>query len=189
MEYRSMPVPYLTIGLDLGDTTSHLFALLYSGEIRADKRIPTTMEALREHFEEFPAARIVIEAGGQAQWISEFLNELGHEVLVANPSALGNKKQRRKNDRLDAETLARKGRSDPQGAPPDPAPKQRPPARSQRHPCQGLSGQIAHSCDLYGAQPDQNPWQTASPLLQSRLRQESGTSDSREPAAGVESTA
>jgi len=113
MEYRSMSVPYVTIGLDLGDKKSHLFALRHDGEVVADEGIPTTKKALTERFQEFPAARVVMEAGGQSQWISGLLSKLGHEVIVANPSVLGNKKQRRKNDRLDAEILARKGRADP----------------------------------------------------------------------------
>jgi len=113
MKYRSMTVPYLTIGLDLGDKFHHLFALRYDGEVVADERIRNTKESLVKHFDSFPAARVVVEAGGQSQWISEFLSTLGHEVIVANPTALGSKKQRRKNDRKDAESLARKGRADP----------------------------------------------------------------------------
>ena len=113
MKYRSMTVPYLTIGLDLGDKFHHLFALRYDGEVVADQRIRNTKESLVKHFDSFPAARVVVEAGGQSQWISEFLSNLGHEVIVASPTALGGKRQRRKNDRSDAEGLARKGRADP----------------------------------------------------------------------------
>lgn len=113
MKYRSMTVPYLTIGMDLGDQHHHLFALRYDGEVVADERIRNTKESLVRHFDSFPAARVVIEAGGQSQWISEFVTALGHEVIVASSTALGSKKQRRKNDRNDAERLARKGRSDP----------------------------------------------------------------------------
>ena len=113
MKYRSMTVPYLTIGVDLGDKYHHIFALRYDGEVLADERIANTKESLVRHFDEFPAARVVVEAGAQSQWISEFLTALGHEVIVASSTALGSKKQRRKNDRSDAEGLARKGRSDP----------------------------------------------------------------------------
>ncbi len=113
MKYRSMTVPYLTIGLDLGDKYHHLFALRHDDQVVADKRIRNTKESLVRHFDSFPAARVVVEAGGQSQWISEFLSALGHEVIVASSTALGSKKQRRKNDQKDAESLARKGRSDP----------------------------------------------------------------------------
>jgi hypothetical protein len=37
----------------------------------------------------------------------------GHEVLVANPLMEGTKRRKRKNDRLDANKLARMGRVDP----------------------------------------------------------------------------
>ena len=36
MKYRSMTVPYLTIGLDLGDKYHHLFALRYDGKVVAN---------------------------------------------------------------------------------------------------------------------------------------------------------
>lgn len=108
-----MKVPHLTIGLDLGDKTSHLYALRFDDEVVADEQVGMTRRALLKRFQKFPAARIVMEAGGQSQWASETLAELGHEVIVANPCALGGKKNRRKSDPIDAESLARKGRADP----------------------------------------------------------------------------
>ena len=113
MEYRSMSVPALTIGFDLGDKTGHLFALAYDGEVLADECIATDRDAIVERFSDFPTSRVVIEAGTQSQWVAELLDALGHEVVVANPCALGDKKTRRKNDRNDAMGLARKGRADP----------------------------------------------------------------------------
>jgi transposase len=55
----------------------------------------------------------VIEAGTHSPWLSRLLHSLGHECLVANPAVL-HRKGRKKNDRLDAEKLARRGHPDPQ---------------------------------------------------------------------------
>jgi transposase len=58
--------------------------------------------------------RIAIEAGTHSPWASRVLEECGHEVLVANARKLrliySNK---RKNDEIDAENLARLARLDP----------------------------------------------------------------------------
>jgi transposase len=58
--------------------------------------------------------RIAIEAGTHSPWASRVLEELGHEVLVANARKLrliyANK---RKTDEVDAENLARLARVDP----------------------------------------------------------------------------
>jgi transposase len=46
--------------------------------------------------------------------VGEVIAGFGHEVLVANPRLMdGSKRRRRKNDRIDAEKLARLGRIDP----------------------------------------------------------------------------
>jgi len=57
---------------------------------------------------------VVLEAGTHSRWSSELLEELGHEVVVANPSQVRLIYGRSsKTDRLDAEVLARLGRVDP----------------------------------------------------------------------------
>ena len=77
------------------------------------ERLLTTPVAFRQHFESFPASRVVIEAGVHSPWVSQLLETLGHEVIVANPNTValiygGH----RKNDALDAEKLARLARAD-----------------------------------------------------------------------------
>jgi transposase len=55
----------------------------------------------------------VIEASTHSPWIAQELAVLGHEPIVANPSAMfGAGRRRRRNDPLDAEFLARQGRAD-----------------------------------------------------------------------------
>ena len=52
--------------------------------------------------------------GTHSAWVQEVIAGLGHEVLVANPRMMeGSKRRRRKNDRIDADKLARLGRVDP----------------------------------------------------------------------------
>ena len=77
-------------------------------------RLPTTPEAFRRRFGEIPAARVAIEVGTHSPWVSSLLKEAGHEVLVANPRKLRMIfKSDSKNDRFDAEQLARVARMDP----------------------------------------------------------------------------
>ena len=73
-----------------------------------------TVESIEKHFANIPPARIAMEVGGQSSWISRELKKYGHEVLVANARDLrGISQSDRKNDRNDAEKLARYARLDP----------------------------------------------------------------------------
>jgi transposase len=105
--------PKLTAGLDLGDKYSYLCLIdSQSGEVIEEGRLRTSPEAFRRRFaSERPPMRIAIEAGTHSPWASRVLEECGHEVLVANARKLrliySNK---RKNDEIDAENLARLAR-------------------------------------------------------------------------------
>ena len=102
------------IGIDLGDRKSYYCVLDESGEILAEGHMPTTVSGFEGHFKALGRSRIALEVGTHSPWVSEQLEEQGHDVYVANPRKMcGGKKSRRKNDRLDAELLARQVRSDP----------------------------------------------------------------------------
>jgi transposase len=104
----------LTIGLDLGDKLSQLYTVDGAGEHREEGVLPTTRAGLTRYFAGRPPCRVVLEVGTHSPWVSRELLALGHEVIVANPSALfAGRPRRRRNDRLDAEFLARQGRADP----------------------------------------------------------------------------
>lgn len=110
----ALEIPAVTIGLDLGDRTSHVYEVSATGERLKETSVATTEPALTKYFEKRAACRVVLEVGTHSPWISRLLRTLGHEVVVANPSAVYGKGRRRKrNDRLDAEFLARQGRADP----------------------------------------------------------------------------
>ncbi len=112
---RNIPQQTLTIGLDLGDRSSWYCLLSETGEVLLEQRLGTTPKAMREVFGGMPCSRMALETGMHSPWVSRLLSELGHEVIVAharNVRLIG--ESRRKDDRLDAQTLARLARIDPQ---------------------------------------------------------------------------
>ena len=111
---RNISQPTLTIGLDLGDRNSWYCVLDEGGQIQLEQRVRTNARALREVFSAVPRSRIALETGTHSPWISRLLSELGHEVIVANARKvrlIG--ESRKKDDRLDAQALARLARIDP----------------------------------------------------------------------------
>ncbi len=105
----------LTIGLDLGDRSSWYCVLDEAGEVLLEQKLATTPKAMREVFGKMPRCRIALETGMHSPWVSRLLSEFGHEVIVAharNVRLIG--ESRKKDDRLDARTLARLARIDPQ---------------------------------------------------------------------------
>jgi transposase len=105
----------LTVGVDLGDQWSHYCILGLEGETLAEGQLRTTPQDVAEFFQALNAARVVVEVGTHSAWVREVIRGYGHEVLVANPRLMeGSKRRKRKNDRIDANKLARLGRVDPQ---------------------------------------------------------------------------
>ena len=105
----------LTIGLDLADRSSCYCALDEAGGIVMEQKLSTTVKALQSAFGAMPHSRIALETGMHSPWVSRLLRGLGREVIVAharNVRLIG--ESRRKDDRLDAQTLARLARIDPQ---------------------------------------------------------------------------
>ncbi len=61
-----------------------------------------------------PSSRVALEVGTHSPWVSRQIAALGHEVIVANPHKVKLITQSgRKNDRIDAQKLARLARVDP----------------------------------------------------------------------------
>jgi len=105
----------LTIGLDLGDRSSWYCVLDERGEVLLEQKLGTTPKAMKEVFGGMPRSRMALEIGTHSPWISRLLSELGHEVIVANARKVRLiAESRKKDDRLDARTLARLARIDPQ---------------------------------------------------------------------------
>jgi transposase len=105
----------ITIGLDLGDRSSSYCVLGATGDILLEDKLPTTSQAMKQLFGRMLRSRIAMETGTHSPWVSRLLTELGHEVIVAHAQRVRLiVKSRKKDDRLDARTLARLARIDPQ---------------------------------------------------------------------------
>jgi transposase len=105
----------ITIGVDLGDKTSRYCLLDDRGEVAKEGSAATTKKGMAQTFGPLKRCRIALEVGTHSPWVSRLLKSLGHEVFVANPRQLKLISQSsRKDDRVDARTLARLLRADPE---------------------------------------------------------------------------
>ena len=100
--------PAMTVGIDLGDRFSRYCRVNADGEGIEEGRIATTREALERHFSGEPRPRMAMECGTHSPWVSRWLREMGHEVVVANTRKLrAITHSESKNDHNAAEKLAR----------------------------------------------------------------------------------
>src|SRR5258707_11677260 len=76
----------LTIGLDLGDRSTHYCILNEAGEVLLENSLPTTPKGIHQVFNGIPRSRIALEKRAHSPWVSRQLNQLGHEVIVAPAS-------------------------------------------------------------------------------------------------------
>jgi len=103
----------VAIGLDLADTWSDWLGLDESGAVVGRARVRTTEPELRRVFGEIKPTRIAVEVGTHSAWVSRVLSSLGHTVMVANARRVALiSKNKRKNNSIDAEFLARLLRAD-----------------------------------------------------------------------------
>src|SRR5450432_854171 len=105
----------MTIGMDLGDKSSRFCCLDKEGTVAEEGSVAMTRKAMLQAFGARPRCRIAVEVGTHSPWVSRLLSSLGYEVIVANARQVKLISQSsRKDDRLDAQTLARLARVDPQ---------------------------------------------------------------------------
>ena len=104
----------ITIGMDLGDRTSRYCVLDGTGEVVKEGSVATTIAGMKALYGPMKKCRIAMEVGAQSPWVSRLLKTMGHEVIVANPRQLKViTESSRKDDKVDAEMLARLARVDP----------------------------------------------------------------------------
>jgi transposase len=106
----------LTIGLDLGDTTSEVCVLDATRKTIERGPVETTPESLKALFERYPGSNLVFEVGSQSRWVQQLANssDLGI-VTAADPRQLQLiTKSFKKTDRKDAYVLCRAGQGLPE---------------------------------------------------------------------------
>ena len=106
-------IPESTIGLDVSDKHTHGFVVGAHGEEVERFRCQTAAEGLQTVMAKYGGSQVVLEVGPHSPWMSRLLQSMELEVIVANPRRVRLiADSERKNDRLDAERLARLGRVD-----------------------------------------------------------------------------
>ena len=96
------------IGIDVHKNQSQVCIFQENGE-RIEQRILTDRVRFAEVFGGRPGARILLEASTESEWVARCLEELGHEVIVADPNfapMYATRSRRVKTDRRDGRTLA-----------------------------------------------------------------------------------
>jgi transposase len=101
-------------GIDLHAEYSQICILDEGGEVMETSRVRTSRKALERFFAR-DRMRVVMEAGGTSPWVSRLLGSIGHEVVVCSPRRVRLiAESSLKNDKVDAEVLARLVRLDPE---------------------------------------------------------------------------
>jgi len=93
--------------IDLHKKESQIRIVTRTGEI-IDRRIATTRDRFTHVFWGRPRMRLLIEASTESEWVAQHLEELGHDVIVADPNyepMYGHRSRRLKTDRRDVAAL------------------------------------------------------------------------------------
>ncbi|EPX60189.1 hypothetical protein D187_002275 [Cystobacter fuscus DSM 2262] len=83
--------------------------LAEGGEVVLEQRIRTQREQLGELLSKRPRARVLVEASTESEWVARCMEEMGHEVVVADPNfapMYATRSRRVKTDKRDARSLA-----------------------------------------------------------------------------------
>lgn len=95
------------VGIDVHKNESQICRLTEEGEI-LEQRIATRRDRFGAVLGALPRARILIEASTESEWVARCLEELGHEVIIADPNfapMYATRSRRVKTDRRDAQAL------------------------------------------------------------------------------------
>ena len=96
------------IGIDVHKKESQLCIITEVGEV-VELRIRTERGRFAEVLGKRPRAKVLMEASTESEWVARCLEELGHEVVVADPNFVamyGTRTRRVKTDKRDARALA-----------------------------------------------------------------------------------
>ena len=97
------------IGIDVHKRESQVCVLAEGGEVVLEQRIATRRDKLAGLLGKRPKARVLLEASTESEWVARCLEEIGHELIVADPNfaaMYATRSRRVKTDKRDARTLA-----------------------------------------------------------------------------------
>jgi len=101
------------VAIDLHDEYSQICVMTQAREVVLEAKVRTTRAALGDFFGNRQRCRVIFEAGPHALWVGELLTELGHEPIACHARRVRLiAESRNKNDRVDAQLLARLSLSD-----------------------------------------------------------------------------
>jgi len=95
------------IGIDVHKSSSQVCILGENGEI-SERRIRTTRDELKKSFGKRSAAKVLIEASTESEWVAVCLEGFGHQVIVEDPNfspMYATRSKKVKTDNRDARTL------------------------------------------------------------------------------------
>src|SRR5947199_6858652 len=95
------------IGIDVHKINCQVCILTSDGEL-LEYRIRTERVSLEKMFSGRPSARILIEASTESEWVARCLEQMGHQVVVADPNfapMYATRSKKVKTDKRDARTL------------------------------------------------------------------------------------
>jgi hypothetical protein len=145
-----------------------------------ENRVPTTPKGIEEVFGKIPPNRIALETVTHSPWVSRQLTRWGHEVIVAharNVRLIGDSS--RKDDRLDAWTLAPLASINPQLVGAGATPQCRGTNPSDGNPRSSGAGQWSHGIGECGTRVDEILWRAAAEMW--HPTNESGDGQRSEP--------
>lgn len=96
------------IGFDLGKVSSQVCIITEDGEL-VERRIKTDREHISELLGKRSPARVLVESSTESEWVARYLEEIGLEVVVADPNfspMYATRSRKVKTDKRDARTLA-----------------------------------------------------------------------------------
>jgi transposase len=96
-------------GLDLHKMESQLCIVNESGQVVLERRIRSRREEFAKLLGNRPRLKILLESSTESEWAARALEELGHEVIVADPNfapMYATRNKRVKTDKRDAAALA-----------------------------------------------------------------------------------
>jgi transposase len=97
-----------SIGIDVHKSESQICIITPTGEV-LEQRVVRRRERFAEVLGGRPRARVLMEASTESEWVARCLEELGHEVIVADPNfapMYATRSRKVKTDRRDARALA-----------------------------------------------------------------------------------